>query len=33
VRGRPRYVISHVKSKGLLDQKDIQRDSIAGEHR
>ena len=33
VRGRPRYVISHVKSKGLSDQKDIQRDSIGGEHR
>ena len=31
VRGRPRYVISHVKSKGLSDQKEIQRDSIAGE--
>jgi undecaprenyl-phosphate 4-deoxy-4-formamido-L-arabinose transferase len=26
VRERPRYVISHVKGKGLLDQKDIQRD-------
>jgi undecaprenyl-phosphate 4-deoxy-4-formamido-L-arabinose transferase len=33
VRGRPRYVISHVKGKGLSDQKDIQSDSIAGEHR
>jgi undecaprenyl-phosphate 4-deoxy-4-formamido-L-arabinose transferase len=33
VRGRPRYVISDVKGKGPLDQKDIQRDSIAGGHR
>jgi undecaprenyl-phosphate 4-deoxy-4-formamido-L-arabinose transferase len=26
VRGRPRYVISHVRSKGLSDHKDFQRD-------
>ena len=33
VRGRPRYVISHGKGKGFLDQKDPQGDFTAGEHR
>ena len=30
VRGRPRYVVSHVKGRGLSDQKDPQEDSTAG---
>jgi undecaprenyl-phosphate 4-deoxy-4-formamido-L-arabinose transferase len=33
VRGRPRFVISHLKGKGLSDQRELQRESIGGEHR
>jgi undecaprenyl-phosphate 4-deoxy-4-formamido-L-arabinose transferase len=29
VRGRPRFVVSHVKGKGFPDQKEIQKDAIA----
>jgi len=32
VRGRPRYVISHVIGKKPFAQREVEKDSVAGEH-